>query len=148
MQTVGSPSNMTMIQITQKKTQEWLQNNSVNVLEWSSHRPHQNHIKHLWRDLKLAPPMTFFSGLNLALLAASEPFHWSDPLPPWFLVPRFQVSQVRAKFDISGLQNVDWPKSSINHGSVSFKKIQTTIFNNLATAAFCSLLYKNIIYIH
>jgi transposase len=38
---------------TAKTTQEWLRDNSLNVLEWPNHSPDMNPIKHLWRDLKI-----------------------------------------------------------------------------------------------
>jgi len=38
---------------TAKITKQWLQDNSVNVLEWPSQRPDMNPIEPLWRDVKL-----------------------------------------------------------------------------------------------
>ncbi len=46
----GSPSNRTMTLSTQ---QEWLIDNSVNVLEWPSHSLGLNAIKYFWRNLKM-----------------------------------------------------------------------------------------------
>ncbi|KAG2459777.1 TCB1 transposase, partial [Polypterus senegalus] len=48
---------------TAKISKEWLQDNSVNVLEWPSQSPDLNPIEHLWRDLKVAVHRRFPSNL-------------------------------------------------------------------------------------
>ncbi|KAG2462209.1 TC1A transposase, partial [Polypterus senegalus] len=48
---------------TAKISKEWLQDNSVNVLEWPTQSPDLNLIEHLWRDLKMAVHRRFPSNL-------------------------------------------------------------------------------------
>ncbi|KAG2466374.1 TC1A transposase, partial [Polypterus senegalus] len=48
---------------TAKISKEWLQDNSVSVLEWPSQSPDLNLIERLWRDLKMAVHRRFPSNL-------------------------------------------------------------------------------------
>ena len=49
---------------TAKTTQEWLQDKSLNVLEWPSQSPDLNLIEHLWRDLKISVQQRSLSKLT------------------------------------------------------------------------------------
>jgi hypothetical protein len=47
-----------------KTTQEWLQDKSLNVIEWPSQSLDLNPIEHLWRDLKIAVQQLSSSNLT------------------------------------------------------------------------------------
>ena len=49
---------------TAKTTQEWLQDKSLNVLEWPSQSLDLNPIKNLWTDLKIAVQRRSLSNLS------------------------------------------------------------------------------------
>ncbi|KAK1803211.1 hypothetical protein P4O66_021730, partial [Electrophorus voltai] len=70
---------------TAKITEEWLQDNSVNVLEWPSQSPDLNLIEHLWRDLKMGVPR--HSPPNLMELERFCKEEW-EKLPKIGLVAR------------------------------------------------------------
>ena len=47
-----------------RETQEWLQDKSLNVLEWLSQIPDLNQMKHFWRDLKISVQKHITSNLT------------------------------------------------------------------------------------
>ena len=56
--------------------QEWLQDKSLNVLEWSSQSPDMNPIENLWRDMKIAVQQRSPSNLtHLDFAEMSKVFH-------------------------------------------------------------------------
>ncbi|KAG2466723.1 TCB1 transposase, partial [Polypterus senegalus] len=57
---------------TAKISKEWLQDNSVNVLEWPSQSPDLNPIEHLWRDLKMTVYRRFPSNLMKLVRCCKE----------------------------------------------------------------------------
>ena len=74
---------------TAKTTQEWLQDKSLNVLEWPSHSPDLNPIKHLWRDLKIAEPRHSPSNLTeLERICREE----------WETLPNYRCAKLVASY--------------------------------------------------
>ncbi len=60
---------------TAKATQEWLRDNSVNVLEWPIQSPDLNPTEHLWRDLKMAVHRRSPSNLTELERICKEEWH-------------------------------------------------------------------------
>ncbi|KAG2469549.1 TC1A transposase, partial [Polypterus senegalus] len=61
------------IKHTPKISKVWLQDNSVNVLEWPNQSPDLNPIQHLWRDLKMVVHRRFsFNLLELERCCKKE----------------------------------------------------------------------------
>ena len=65
---------------TAKRTQEWLRDKSLNVLEWASQSPDLNLIKHFCTDLKIAVQQ--HSPVNLLELERICREEW-DKLPKY-----------------------------------------------------------------
>ena len=61
-----------------KTRQKWIQDKSLNVLEWPSQSPDLNPIEHLWRDLKIA--VQRYSPSNLTELERIYREEW-EKLP-------------------------------------------------------------------
>ncbi|KAL0147233.1 hypothetical protein M9458_057459 [Cirrhinus mrigala] len=74
---------------TAKITKEWLHNNSVIVLEWSSQSPDLNPTEHLWRDLKMAVHQRLPSNLTeLERICKEE----------WQRIPKSRCEKLVASF--------------------------------------------------
>ena len=74
---------------TAKISKEWLQDNSVNVLESPSQSPDLNPIEHLWRDLKMAVHRRFPSKLM-------EPERWCKE--EWAKLPKDRCAKLVASY--------------------------------------------------
>ena len=74
---------------TAKTTQEWLQNKSLNDLEWPSQSPDLNLIKHLWRDMKIAVQRRSSSNLTeLERICREE----------WEKLPKYKCAMLVASY--------------------------------------------------
>ena len=96
----GQKGFVTDTKHTAKTTHEWLQDKSLNVLEWPSQSSDLNPIEHLWRDLKIAVQRR--SPFNLTKLERSCGEEW-EKLPKYrcaklvALYPRRLDSVIAAK---------------------------------------------------
>ena len=70
---------------TAKTTQEWLRDQSLNVLEWPSQSPDLNPIEHLWRDLKKAVQQHSPSNLTKLERICSE---------EWEKLPKYRCAKL------------------------------------------------------
>uniref|UniRef100_A0A673YPH3 Tc1-like transposase DDE domain-containing protein n=1 Tax=Salmo trutta TaxID=8032 RepID=A0A673YPH3_SALTR len=74
---------------TAKTTQEWLQDKSLNVLEWPSQSPDLNPIEHLWTDLKIAVQRRSPSNLaELERICREE----------WEKLPKYRCAKLVASY--------------------------------------------------
>ena len=72
---------------TAKTTQEWLRDESLNVLEWPKQSPDLNPIQHLWKDLKIAVQQCSPSNLTeLERICREE----------WEKLPKYRCAKVHA----------------------------------------------------
>ena len=74
---------------TAKTTQEWLQDKSLNVLEWPSQSQDLNPIEHLWRDLKIAEQQHSPSKLTEFERICSE---------EWEKLPKYRCAKLVASY--------------------------------------------------
>jgi hypothetical protein len=82
-------SDETKIELFGLTTQEWLQEKSLNVLEWPSQSPDLNLIEHLWRDLKIAVQRRSSSTLKeLVRICRKE----------WEELPKYRYAKLVASY--------------------------------------------------
>jgi hypothetical protein len=81
---------------TAKRTQVWLWDKSLNVLEWLSQSPYLNPIEHLWRDLKIAVQRR--SPSNLTELERIYREEWEKLPNTREKLPKYNCAQVVALY--------------------------------------------------
>ena len=125
---------------TAKISKKWLQDNSVNVLEWPSQSPDLNPIEHLWRDLKMAVLRSFPSNLMELERCCKEELHYiTCHLADAFIQSDLQLIRLSWRHTpwsngFKGLAQgpnslcsiISWPHRGSNHRLCGSKSISLT----------------------